>query len=88
MWAWLNDASCQEEGRKEHEEHEEHDDKGPCASDDSERHWWLLGTLALGVRFVDAALSRDVGEFNCSVSGGNLDVGRAGIVDLCVSPRS
>ena len=73
MWAGLSDASCQEEGRKEHEEHEEHEDKGPCANDDSERQWWLLGILALGIRFVDATWVCDVGEFNCF------------ILEICVS---
>lgn len=57
-------------------------------SPSSESQWWLLGILTLCIRFVDAALVCDVGEYNCFVSGGNFDVGRACILELCVLSRS
>ena len=68
------------------QEHSEAATRQPSPS--SESQWWLLGILTLGIRFVDTALVCNVGEYNCFVSGGNFDVGRAGIVELCVSSRS
>ena len=70
------------------QEHSEAATRQPSpSSSDSERQWWLPGILTLSIRFVDTAFVC-VGEYNCFVPGGNFDVGRAGIVELCVSSRS
>ena len=71
------------------QEHSEAATRQPSpSSSGSERQWWLLGILTLGIRFIDDAWVCDVRKFYCFVCGCNFDVGRASLVELRVSSRS